>query len=87
MTHPHPWDDMEEREYGAMAIQIGNHYVLDYPAEFTTLPEYTARNGELVMVTRPLSADEADISEEPMFEVVASDGWTGHVWRSELKAA
>ena len=78
------------------SIQIGALYVFDYPEEFTTLPEYSARRRQEVKVLRPTTADEADVLwDDPegtgtdtvvdrMFVVQARDGWEGHAWESEL---
>lgn len=68
---------------------IGRQYRFDYPAEFRTLPDYTVHTGQTVTVVRQLTAQEADFPSEdcpdPMYEVAALDGWTGHAWGSELK--
>ena len=62
---------------------VGRSFIFDYPTEFTSLPEYTARRGSVVRVTRKLTKAE---SNSIMYEVVAADGWVGHAWPDELKA-
>lgn len=59
----------------------------DYPPQFVTLPEYTARAGQLVTVVRPCTPEEADGPDndcEQMYLVRAADGWTGHAFECEL---
>lgn len=67
-------------------IEIGRSYRFDYPKEFTTLPEYSARRGSAVTVERQCTDEEADQGDgmERMFVVRTADGWTGHAWASEL---
>ena len=48
-------------------------------------PEYTAHSGQEVEVIRQLTDDEADPEVQPMYEIRATDGWTGHVDGSELE--
>ncbi len=68
--------------------EIGKIYVFAYPAEFTTLDDYTAHAGQEVKVIRALTQDEAEGPPEceQMYEVQADDGWIGHAWASELLA-
>lgn len=65
-------------------VQIGQRYRFHYPREFTTLPEYTRHAQQEVQVTRRLGPDEAQADGEPMFEIIAPDGWVGHAFESEL---
>jgi hypothetical protein len=72
----------------AKPVEIGKSYRLDYPAEFTTMPDYTAHNGQSVVVLRELEdGKEYDFEGDKLFEVKAADGWTGHVFDSELVEA
>lgn len=61
--------------------------ILRYPAEFTTLPDYTEHNGQVVEIIRPLvDGEEYDREEgDEMFLVSASDGWEGNVYQNELE--
>lgn len=64
----------------------GKRAIFNYPAAFVTLPEYTAHSGQTVTIVRPLIAgEEYDDEGDPMYEVRADDGWTGHAWESELE--
>jgi len=67
---------------------IGQQRILDYPRTFTTHPDYTAHNGQLVTVKRELvDGEEYDREDgDRMYEVQAADGWIGHVYESELVA-
>lgn len=56
----------------------------NYPAEFKTLPEYSAHRGQQVSILRRLTDEECDPECGPMFEVRAADGWTGHAFEDEL---
>ena len=60
--------------------------VFTYPDAYKYYPEYKAHSGQTVIVLRLLEDGvEYDREDgEPMFEVIADDGWTGHVWGSEL---
>ena len=65
--------------------ELGHVYTFQYPEEFVTLPDYTAHAGHIVVTTRELTADdEVDVSEQPMWEIKASDGWVGHAFDDEL---
>lgn len=57
----------------------------NYPKEFKTLPEYTAHAGQTVTIIRRLTLEEADISQQPMYEILAADGWHGHAFADELE--
>lgn len=70
-------------------IKNGETCIFDYPAHFTTLPEYTAHRGQTVTIVRPLTEDEAHppVPEEgitQMYLIRAADGWEGHAWEEEL---
>jgi hypothetical protein len=62
-------------------------FVFDYPAAFTTLPDYTAHAGQKVVIVRQLTLDEADQECQPMYLVRAADGWEGHAYLDELEGA
>jgi len=48
-------------------------------------PDYSAHSGQVVTIIRPLKDRvEYDYEGDKMFEVIADDGWKGHVWESEL---
>lgn len=65
---------------------MNKRYVFDYPEAFVTLPEYSARRGQLVEVVRPLKRHvEFPYEGEAMFRIRAEDGWEGDAWRSELR--
>ena len=49
-----------------------------------TDPSYRAHVGQEVVVVREL--DDTDPEVGRMYEVVADDGWTGHVWAGELES-
>jgi hypothetical protein len=66
------------------AIQVGSTRILDYPAEFVTLPDYTAHAGQTVTVLRELGPTEYDFEGDRMYEVQAADGWKGDAYESEL---
>ena len=71
-----------------MCIVIGEQYKFNYPVEFTTLHNYTVHRGHTLRVIRQLTEEEADQEGlEPMFEVVAEDGWVACAWESELEEA
>lgn len=95
-------DEIVSRELHRLAfamspIVAGGQYVFRYPKEFVTLPEYTARTGQVVTVLRPCTEDEADVLwdynpesgkdeiVDRMFMVRAADGWEGEAWESELE--
>lgn len=71
-------------------IEIKQSYIFNYPAHFSHYPDYTAHAGEEVVVNRLLDPDEYDgPSTDPeagelMFEIRATDGWTGFAYESEL---
>jgi hypothetical protein len=69
---------------------IGSIKRFNYPAEFVTLPEYSAHRGQRVKVLRELEdGKEYDgplAGLERMYEVRAADGWVGHAWETELVA-
>ena len=65
----------------------GQTSTFNYPAEFRTLPEYTAHAGQQVQIIRKLTEKEADGPDqdcEQMYLIRATDGWEGHAWESEL---
>ena len=67
--------------------KIGRRFIFDYPTEFVTLPEYTARAGSVATVIRPLTPDEAEPPSEDiegMWLVKTDDGWEGHAFDSEV---
>lgn len=47
-------------------------------------PEYTAHSGQVVTVIRRLTDAECDSECQPMFLVLADDGWEGNVFGDEL---
>lgn len=57
----------------------------NYPIEFTTLPEYCAHRGQFVRVVRQCTNLECDPACQPMYVIIASDGWRGHAALSELE--
>jgi hypothetical protein len=65
-----------------MQIELGSRKTFDYPAAFTTLPDYTAHAGQMVTVVS--IHEEFDDSEETAYNVVADDGWCGVAWECEL---
>lgn len=66
-------------------IVVGRTYRFKYPAEFTTMPEYTAHSGQLVTVQREAREGiEYDYEGDKAYYVKASDGWTGFAFSSEL---
>ena len=65
--------------------KIGKTFRFDYPAQFVTLPEYTAHQGQSVIVLRQLASDECDDEQQPMWKVRATDGWEGDAFDDELK--
>lgn len=70
-------------------LQNGAKYRFDYPTEFVSLPEYSARRGQMVEVVRPLTKEEAQEPDEEqgftqMYRIRAEDGWTGDAWEEEL---
>lgn len=67
----------------------GAKFRFDYPAEFVTLPEYSARRGTVVEVVRPLTKEEAQEPDEEngftqMYRIRTEDGWEGDAWEEEL---
>lgn len=67
-------------------VRIGGTYRLDYPAEFTTLPDYTAHTGQHVVVLRELQDGvDYDFEGDRLYLVRAADGWQGHAFCSELE--
>ena len=65
---------------------INQKMIFNYPREFVTLPEYSARRGQEVIVLDVL-IDGKDYDREggeSMFRIKASDGWIGFAWISEL---
>lgn len=58
-----------------------------YPLAFKSLPEYSARRGNIVQVTRALRrGDEYDYCGQGMYEIRdPRDGWTGVAYYSELE--
>jgi hypothetical protein len=88
-----------ERElaYANSPIKPDMVYKFNYPSEFTALPDYTVHAGQLVLVLRPCTEDEADCCYDDfedgkgrrcvdlMFKVRAKDGWIGDAWESELE--
>ena len=65
-------------------VQIGGRYAFCYPEEFVTLPQYTAHAGNTVTVVRQLTDDECDPESQPMWLILADDGWEGHASDAEL---
>lgn len=68
-------------------IEPGTRWRFDYPEEFVTEPEYSARRGQMVTVLgvspeHPPPDIERD--EELIYEVIADDGWIGVAYESEL---
>ncbi len=63
----------------------GERRMFRYPSAFTTLPEYTKHNGSIVTVIRQLTLGEASQECQPMYEILADDGWKGHAWYDELE--
>lgn len=57
----------------------------NYPAEFTTLPDYAAHRGQLVKLIRQLDDTECDPECQPMYLIQANDGWQGHASIDELE--
>lgn len=58
-----------------------------YPSEYKTLEPYRAHSGQVVTIVREL-IDGVEYEREDgerMYLVRADDGWTGHVWESELE--
>lgn len=68
-------------------LMVGSKRKFAYPAEFVTLPDYTAHSGQTVTVLRALTLDEAEGPPEceQMYEVEAADGWHGHAFESEIQ--
>ena len=66
---------------------IGDKYRFTYPNYGTpdTHPDYTAHSGQVVTIERQLTNAECDPECQPMFKVVAADGWTGSAHASELR--
>jgi hypothetical protein len=68
---------------------IGSKAKFNYPAEFVTLPDYTAHAGQVVEVLSKYQDavyDEAGgLDEEAMYKVRAQDGWEGDAFESELE--
>ena len=79
-----PWHETGGVVPAAPRIKIGGRYRFDYPAAFTTLPDYTAHAGQAVTVLRQLTDAECDPECQPMFEIKADDGWTGCADGDEL---
>jgi hypothetical protein len=69
-----------------MTIKIGDVLLFDYPPAYTTTPDYTAHNQQMVTVLRPLDREEYENMGDDMWRVRAADGWEGDVWDSELLA-
>lgn len=64
----------------------GEKAKFNYPKEFTTLPDYSKRRGQIVTVIRTLDASENDIETNgPMYLIETKDGWLGHAFDDELK--
>lgn len=69
------------------AITVGALYVFDYPEHYVTLPDYSARRGQIVHVVRRCTRKECDGPSEDMegmFVIQAADGWEGEAFTSEL---
>lgn len=62
----------------------GERYIFAYPKEFTTMPHYTARAGQVVTISRELDGSEYDYDGERMFEVIAEDGLLMQAYEGEL---
>jgi hypothetical protein len=66
-------------------LSLPKQAIFNYPPEFVTHPEYTARAGKEVTVVRELiDGDEYDKEEQTMY-LVSLDGWEGHACESELE--
>lgn len=66
-------------------IRIGRKYRFAYPIEFISLPDYSAHRDQVVTVIRRMTKIEADQEFEPMYMVIAADGWIGAAHKSELE--
>ena len=66
---------------------IGGTYRFTYPNYGTpnSHPDYTAHSGQKVRVLRQLTDKECSPECQPMWRVVAADGWIGTACSSELR--
>ena len=66
--------------------KVGGVYRFKYPNYGTPngLPDYTLHSGQRVTVIRQLTDKECDPECQPMYHIVASDGWKGVANGSEL---
>lgn len=66
---------------------IGGTYRFTYPNYGTpnSHPDYTAHSGQKVRVLRQLTDKECNPECQPMWRVVAADGWIGTACSSELR--
>lgn len=62
---------------------IGKEYRFNYPPQFTTLPDYTARAGSVVTVVA--IQEPGHEQGETTYLVRAADGWEGTAFESELE--
>ena len=90
--------DMEDRlalqmyEFGTLAPDLepyidltGKQMVFTYPKEFSETAGHAAHSGQLVTVTGKGDDFEVHTAEgDPLWNIKASDGWTGTAWASEL---
>lgn len=69
--------------------RIGVPYRFTYPNYGTpeTHPDYRAHSNQIVTILRQLSNRECDPECQPMWRIVARDGWVGSAHSSELRAA
>lgn len=73
--------DAYGQEHGR--VKEGGSYRFDYPAAFNTLPEYTARAGQIVTAVRQLTDDEAE-NDYGMWRIRCADGREGDAFPDEL---
>jgi hypothetical protein len=65
-----------------MVEKIGNSFVVNYPQEFVTLPEYSEHRGHLVTVIS--LTEPGDDDSEPVWRFRCVDGWIGEAFDGEL---
>ncbi len=75
----------------ANTLKPGARRLFTYPREYPRSADsvgvrggFIAHSGQVVEVVRLLSDSEYDFEGDHMYECRADDGWTGHIWRSEL---
>lgn len=67
-------------------LKVGANLIFRYPKAFTSLPEYSAHRDQEVVLVRPLIVgQEYDFEGDPMYEVLAADGWRAQAFGSELE--